>query len=156
MQNGASRVCFLIQLEHPVRNSREFSNGGDFKSCFALFLDIGACAHDHGTARSATRPWQSSSHPIEFQDLTEWSSVIRAGKISLDDYLDRSRLLRARSSPGSHEDVRLFLSQPIQKCGLGAEYRSSRSILMATINNESASSPLSIDTYQLRRSSNSS
>jgi len=121
-----------------------------------LFWDIGGVlltnAWDRTQRDAAMAKFQLD--PIEFQDRHEMVvSSFERGKISLDDYLDRTVFYRARSFTRDAMKMYVYsLSQPIPEVlALARSIAASKKYLMATINNESRElNRYRIDTYQLR------
>ena len=121
-----------------------------------LFWDIGGVlltnAWDRTQRDAAMAKFQLD--PIEFQDRHEMViSSFERGKISLDDYLDRTIFYRARSfTPDALKMYMYSLSQPLpETLELARSIAASGKYLMATINNESREmNRYRIDTYNLR------
>ena len=121
-----------------------------------LFWDLGGVlltnAWDRTQRDAAMVKFQLD--PIEFQDRHEMVvSSFERGKISLDDYLDRTVFYRARSfTPDALKMYVYSLSQPLaETLALARGIAASRKYLMATINNESRElNRYRIDTYNLR------
>ena len=122
----------------------------------AIFWDLGGVllsnAWDHAQRAQALAKFQLDE--TEFRDRHEMLvSSLERGKITLDDYLDRTVFYRPR--PFTREAFRDFmfsLSQPKNDALEFARSLSrSRRYLMATINNESKELNLyRIDTFHLR------
>jgi len=122
----------------------------------AIFWDVGGVllsnAWDRAQRRRALQHF--SLDELEFEDRHEMLvSSFERGKISLQDYLQRTVFYRPRSF--TPEDFRSFmfsLSQPCQETlELARSLAKSCNYLMATVNNESAELNLyRIQTYRLR------
>jgi len=121
-----------------------------------LFWDIGGVlltnAWDRSQRDAAMAKFQLD--PIEFQDRHEMVvSSFERGKISLDEYLDRTVFYRARSFTKDALKMYMYsLSQPLPgTLDLARRLAASGKYLMATINNESREVNLyRIETYNLR------
>ena len=121
-----------------------------------LFWDIGGVlltnAWDRTQRDLAMAKFQLD--PIEFQDRHEMVvSSFERGKISLDEYLDRTVFYRARSFTRDAMKMYLYsLSQPLSETlDLARQLAASGKYQMATINNESRDLNLyRIETYRLR------
>jgi len=121
-----------------------------------LFWDIGGVlltnAWDRSQRDAAMAKFQLD--PIEFQDRHEMVvSSFERGKISLDEYLDRTVFYRARSFTKDALKMYMYsLSQPMpDTLVLARSIAASGKYLMATINNESREMNLyRIETYSLR------
>lgn len=108
----------------------------------ALFWDIGGVllsnAWDHSERAKALDHFQLD--PVEFQARHEMIvSSFERGKLTLDEYLDRTVFYRER--PFTHETFREFmlsLSQPFpENLALAQSLANSGKYFMSTINNES-------------------
>ncbi len=121
-----------------------------------LFWDIGGVlltnAWDRTQRDLAMAKFQLD--PIEFQDRHEMVvSSFERGKISLDEYLDRTVFYRARSFTRDAMKMYMYsLSQPLSETlDLARQLAASGKYQMATINNESRDLNLyRIETYRLR------
>ena len=121
-----------------------------------LFWDIGGVlltnAWDRTQRDAAMAKFQLD--PIEFQDRHEMVvSSFERGKISLDEYLDRTVFYRARSFTRDALKMYMYsLSQPLpETLDLARHLAASGKFTMATINNESRDMNLyRIETYKLR------
>ena len=121
-----------------------------------LFWDIGGVvltnAWDRSQRDAAMAKFQLD--PIEFQDRHEMVvSSFERGKISLDEYLDRTVFYRARSFTKDALKMYMYsLSQPLpDTLALARSLAASGKFVMATINNESREMNLyRIETYGLR------
>ncbi len=121
-----------------------------------LFWDVGGVlltnAWDRTQRDAAMAKFQLD--PIEFQDRHEMVvSSFERGKISLEDYLDRTVFYRARSFTRDAMMMYMYsLSQPIpETLELAQRIAASGKYLMATINNESRElNRYRIETYNLR------
>jgi len=122
----------------------------------ALFWDIGGVlltnAWDRTQRDAAMAKFQLD--PIEFQDRHEMVvSSFERGKISIDEYLDRTIFYRARSFTRDAMKMYMYsLSQPLSETlELARHLAASGKYQMATINNESREMNLyRIETYGLR------
>lgn len=120
-----------------------------------LFWDVGGVlltnAWDRTQRDAAMAKFQLD--PIEFQDRHEMVvSSFERGKISLEDYLDRTVFYRARSFTRDALKMYMYsLSQPFpETLALARSIAASGKYRMATINNESREmNRYRIDTYQL-------
>jgi putative hydrolase of the HAD superfamily len=108
----------------------------------ALFWDVGGVlltnAWDHTQRDQAIQKFQLE--PAEFGERHELvASSFERGKISLDEYLDRTVFYRVR--PFTRQDFKNYmysLSLPDEGClGFARELAASGKYLMGTINNES-------------------
>ena len=121
-----------------------------------LFWDIGGVLLTNAWDRSqrvlALAKFQLD--PVEFQDRHEMVvSSLERGKISLDEYLDRTIFYRARSFTRDAMKMYMYsLSQPLPgTLDLARSLAASGKYQMATINNESRDLNLyRIETYGLR------
>ena len=121
-----------------------------------LFWDVGGVlltnAWDRKQRDSAMAKFQLD--PIEFQDRHEMViSSFERGKITLEDYLDRTVFYRARSFTRDAMKMYMYsLSQPLpETLALARQIAASGKYRMATINNESRElNRYRIDTYNLR------
>ncbi len=121
-----------------------------------LFWDVGGVlltnAWDRTQRDAAMAKFQLD--PIEFQDRHEMVvSSFERGKISLEDYLDRTVFYRARSFTRDAMMMYMYsLSQPIpETLELARRIAASGKYLMATINNESRElNRYRIDTFNLQ------
>ena len=121
-----------------------------------LFWDVGGVlltnAWDRTQRDAAMAKFQLD--PIEFQDRHEMViSSFERGKISLEDYLDRTVFYRARSFTRDAMKMYMYsLSQPLpETLALARSIAASGKYLMATINNESRElNEYRIETYNLR------
>lgn len=121
-----------------------------------LFWDVGGVlltnAWDRTQRDAAMTKFQLD--PIEFQDRHEMViSSFERGKISLEDYLDRTVFYRARSFTRDAMMMYMYsLSQPLpETLDLARRIAASGKYLMATINNESRElNRYRIETYNLR------
>ena len=121
-----------------------------------LFWDVGGVlltnAWDRKQRDSAMAKFQLD--PIEFQDRHEMViSSFERGKITLEDYLDRTVFYRARSFTRDALKMYMYsLSQPLpETLALARQIAASGKYRMATINNESRElNRYRIDTYNLR------
>ena len=121
-----------------------------------LFWDIGGVlltnAWDRTQRDAAMAKFQLD--PVEFQDRHEMVvSSFERGKITLDEYLDRTVFYRARSFTKDALKMYMYgLSQPLpETLELARNLAASGKYLMATINNESRElNRYRIDTYNLR------
>ena len=121
-----------------------------------LFWDIGGVlltnAWDRTQRDAAMAKFQLD--PIEFQDRHEMVvSSFERGKITLDEYLDRTVFYRARSFTRDALKMYMYsLSQPLpETLDLARHLAGSGKYRMATINNESRDMNLyRIETYSLR------
>lgn len=121
-----------------------------------LFWDIGGVlltnAWDRTQRDAAMAKFQLD--PIEFQDRHEMVvSSFERGKISLDEYLDRTVFYRARSFTRDALKMYMYsLSQPLpETLDLARHLAASGKYRMATINNESRDmNSYRIETYSLR------
>jgi len=121
-----------------------------------LFWDIGGVLLTNAwdrTQRDAARA-KFQLDPVEFQDRHEMVvSSFERGKISLDDYLDRTVFYRARSFTRDALKMYMYsLSQPLpDTLALARSLAASGKFQMATINNESREMNLyRIEKYNLR------
>ena len=120
-----------------------------------LFWDVGGVlltnAWDRTQRDAAMAKFQLD--PIEFQDRHEMVvSSFERGKISLEDYLDRTIFYRARTFTRDALKMYMYsLSQPLpETLALARSIAASGKYRMATINNESREmNRYRIDTYQL-------
>lgn len=108
----------------------------------ALFWDIGGVlltnAWDHTQRTQALKHFQLEEE--EFRDRHEMVvSSFERGKITLDEYLDRTVFYRARSfTPEAFVEYMYSLSQPFpDRLQFAQSLSDSGKYLMATINNES-------------------
>jgi putative hydrolase of the HAD superfamily len=121
-----------------------------------LFWDVGGVlltnAWDRTQRDAAMTKFQLD--PIEFQDRHEMViSSFERGKISIEDYLDRTVFYRARSFTRDAMMMYMYsLSQPFpETLELARGLAASCKYQMATINNESRElNRYRIDTYNLR------
>jgi putative hydrolase of the HAD superfamily len=121
-----------------------------------LFWDVGGVlltnAWDRTQRDAAMSKFQLD--PIEFQDRHEMViSSFERGKISIEDYLDRTVFYRARSFTRDAMMMYMYsLSQPFpETLDLARGIAASGKYQMATINNESRElNRYRIDTYNLR------
>lgn len=109
----------------------------------AIFWDLGGVlltnAWDRAQRERALEKFQLD--PVEFGDRHEMVvSSFERGKITLDEYLDRTVFYRTRPfSRDAFKDFVFSLSQPDEKAlELARGLAKSRKYLMSTINNESA------------------
>ena len=120
-----------------------------------LFWDIGGVLLTNAWDRSQRDAAMAKFHldPVEFQDRHEMVvSSFERGKISLDEYLDRTVFYRARSFTKDALKMYMYsLSQPLPgTLELARSLAASGKYRMATINNESREmNRYRIDTYQL-------
>jgi len=122
----------------------------------AMFWDVGGVllsnAWDGWQRHRALQQFELDE--TEFQDRHEMLiSSFERGKISLDEYLDRTIFYRARAfTRQTFRDYMFSLSQPNEEIlALARELAASRRYLMSTINNESKELNLyRIETFGLR------
>ena len=122
----------------------------------AIFWDVGGVllsnAWDRTQRRRALTNFKLDE--LDFEDRHEMLvSSFERGKISLDDYLQRTVFYRPRPfTPNEFKAYMFSLSQPCEdRLALARALARSRDYLMATINNESAELNLHrIQTYGLR------
>ena len=121
-----------------------------------LFWDVGGVlltnAWDRKQRDTAMAKFQLD--PIEFQDRHEMViSSFERGKITLEDYLDRTVFYRARSFTRDAMKMYMYsLSQPLpDTLALARQIAASGNYRMATINNESRElNRYRIDTFKLQ------
>jgi len=121
----------------------------------AIFWDVGGVllsnGWDHIQRRRAFA--QFGLDEVEFEDRHEMLvSSLERGKITFEDYLQRTVFYRSRSfTPEQFKNYMFSLSQPCQESLDLARSLASCNYLMGTINNESAELNLyRIETYGLR------
>ncbi len=121
----------------------------------AIFWDVGGVllsnGWDHVQRRRAFA--QFGLDEVEFEDRHEMLvSSLERGKITLDDYLQRTIFYRPRSfTPEQFKQFMFSISQPCQESLDLARSLASCDYLMGTINNESAElNQYRIETYKLR------
>ena len=129
---------------------------GSLPTISAIFWDVGGVlltnAWDRAQRERALA--QFGLDEAEFQDRHEMLvSSFERGKITLDEYLDRTVFYRARPfGRESFRDYMFSLSQPNSDVlALGRELAKSRKYMMSTINNESTElNRYRIETFGLR------
>jgi putative hydrolase of the HAD superfamily len=122
----------------------------------AIFCDVGGVLLSNAWDRAQRR--RALEHfgldEVEFEDRHEMLiSSFERGKISLQDYLQRTVFYRRRSfTPEDFRNFMFSLSQPCQDAlELARSLARSCDYMMATINNESAElNEYRIQTYRLR------
>jgi putative hydrolase of the HAD superfamily len=122
----------------------------------AIFWDVGGVLLSNAWDRTQRR--RALEHfaldEVEFEDRHEMLvSSFERGKITLEDYLDRTVFYRPRSfTPDQFKQYMFELSQPCQPVlDLARSIRKSAKCLMGTINNESEElNSYRIETYGLR------
>jgi putative hydrolase of the HAD superfamily len=143
-------------LQHLVRYSGSCKGGEDNLAISAIFWDVGGVllsnAWDHEQRQRTLK--QFGLDDVEFESRHEMLvSSLERGKITLDEYLERTIFYRSRPfTPDEFKKYMLSLSEPRTETlqlakGLGKSCR----YLMATINNESRElNSFRIQTFGLR------
>ena len=122
----------------------------------ALFWDLGGVLLTNAWDRAQRENALTEFHldPIEFDDRHDMViSSFERGKMTLDDYLDRTVFYRPRDfSKSRFRDFMFSLSQPNREAlDLARSLAKSRRYLMSTINNESRElNRFRIETFKLR------